>query len=57
MMICLMVMLAHDVFFALKMLMLLMAEQQQHLAVGVTLYLRENVYDTPFFVFNLTTRC
>ncbi len=53
-MICLMELLQHDVHRALKMLILLMAEQQQRQAVDVTLDCLENVYDTPFFVNNFT---
>jgi hypothetical protein len=36
------------------MSILSMAEQQQHLAVDVTLHLLQNVFDKPFFVFKLT---
>ncbi len=56
-MICLTAFLILDVCVALKMLSLLMAEQQQHLAVGVTLYLLENEYDTPFWVLALLMGC
>jgi hypothetical protein len=45
-----MALLVHDVHPALKLMILLMAEQQQHLAVGVTLYLIKNAFDTPFLV-------
>jgi hypothetical protein len=47
-MIFLMVFVTHDVCVALKRLILLMAEQQQHQAVGVTLRLIKKMYDTPF---------
>jgi hypothetical protein len=49
-MICPMVVRDLDVYHAWKMLILSMAEHQQHPTVDVTLDCLENVFDTPFFI-------